>query len=355
MYKQKYRDMEITLEECFPKKERFECVERRIAFTVYFSDDCGIPERTGLLCIHGAGYSGRTFALLAQQLKQTPLDLSTYCLIAPDLRGHGDTVASDESDLSIETMVNDVEALYSGFLKRDPLCVTRLVMIGWSMGAAIAIKASLKGTIAENVVGLIAIDVVEGTAIESLKSMSSILAARPKGFASVESAVDWAISSGTSRRRQAAILSVPGMLKKGAVDDVQDRHRNHRPLPVFGQAPLLDSIPETSQASGEAKQSQYSYTWRTPLAESEKYWMGWFEGLSQAFLDVPCNKLLLLAGHDRLDTPLMIAQMQGKFQLAVIPKSGHAVHEDQPEIVAEKLAAFLSRYKLLQQRPILSG
>ena len=33
---------------------------------------------------------------------------------------------------------------------------------------------------------------------------------------------------------------------------------------------------------------------------------------------------------DRLDTPLTVGQMQGKFQLTVLPQAGHAIHEDQP-------------------------
>ena len=51
----------------------------------------------------------------------------------------------------------------------------------------------------------------------------------------------------------------------------------------------------------------------------------------------------MLAGTDRLDTPLMVAQMQGKFQLAVVPDAGHFVHEDRPERVAEILVGFARR------------
>lgn len=40
--------------------------------------------------------------------------------------------------------------------------------------------------------------------------------------------------------------------------------------------------------------------------------------------------------------------MQGKFQMHVIPKSGHAVHEDAPEQVADCIASFLVRNKLVQ-------
>ena len=38
----------------------------------------------------------------------------------------------------------------------------------------------------------------------------------------------------------------------------------------------------------------------------------WFKGLSGKFLSSRAGKLLLLAGTDRLDKPLMIGQMQGK-------------------------------------------
>jgi hypothetical protein len=37
----------------------------------------------------------------------------------------------------------------------------------------------------------------------------------------------------------------------------------------------------------------------------------WFKGLSGKFLGSRAGKLLLLAGTDRLDKPLMIGQMQG--------------------------------------------
>ena len=37
--------------------------------------------------------------------------------------------------------------------------------------------------------------------------------------------------------------------------------------------------------------------------------------------------MLVLAGTDRLDKELMIGQMQGKFQLVVVPDTGHMIHE----------------------------
>ncbi len=55
--------------------------------------------------------------------------------------------------------------------------------------------------------------------------------------------------------------------------------------------------------------------------------LGWFTGLSSKFLASRTARLLILAGTERLDKELMIGQMQGKFQLVVIPGVGHMVHE----------------------------
>jgi protein phosphatase methylesterase 1 len=81
--------------------------------------------------------------------------------------------------------------------------------------------------------------------------------------------------------------------------------------------------------------------WRTELEATCPFWEAWFSGLSATFLAAPCPKLLILAGTDRLDTPLNIAQMQGKFQLALIPAAGHAIQEDEPAKTAESIVSFL--------------
>ena len=49
-------------------------------------------------------------------------------------------------------------------------------------------------------------------------------------------------------------------------------------------------------------------TWRVDLAASEPHWQGWFQGLSQRFLDAPAAKMLLLAGVDRLDKELTVGK-----------------------------------------------
>lgn len=75
--------------------------------------------------------------------------------------------------------------------------------------------------------------------------------------------------------------------------------------------------------------------------------MGWFKGLSKVFLDVSCPKLLLLAGNDRMDTELTVAQMQGKFRLICFPNAvGHCMMEDDPRETAKTMHMFLEKFRI---------
>ena len=150
------------------------------------------------------------------------------------------------------------------------------------------------------------LDVVEGSAIEALGHMRTYLTSRPKTFASVLDAVAWHMRTRTIRCQRSAEVSVPSLLV---------------PAPTR---------PET-------------LTWRTDLAATAPWWEEWFKGMSSKFLTGRGAKLLILAGTDRLDRELMIGQMQGKFQLVVIPEAGHFVHEDVPGKVAGLLVEFYRR------------
>jgi len=55
-----------------------------------------------------------------------------------------------------------------------------------------------------------------------------------------------------------------------------------------------------------------AYVWRIDLGRTERFWSGWFQGLSATYLSIPVPKMLLLAGLDRLDRELTVGQMQGK-------------------------------------------
>lgn len=232
--------------------------------------------------------------------------LKTRCtVVAFDARGHGDTHTNNDFDLSADTQVQDAAALVHEFFASGPL--PRIVLCGHSMGGAVAVRLAASSLLP--IVGLVVIDVVEGTAMPALPYMASWLRNRPSEFTSVEKAIRYITRAGHVRNTESARVSV---------------------------RPQLSYNPDSKR-----------WMWRTRLEESNSFWKGWFEGLSSLFLSVSTAKMLVLANLDRLDKDLMIAQMQGKFQNILIPTAGHAVHEDQPDQTARALLDFLERNMFL--------
>jgi len=103
------------------------------------------------------------------------------------------------------------------------------------------------------------------------------------------------------------------------------------------------SVPSIISPTTSNSPAAPAFEWRAPLRSTAPYWSGvsfnlrfftltlsytgWFTGLSSRFLNARTARLLVLAGTDRLDKELMIGQMQGKFQLVVVPGVGHMLHE----------------------------
>jgi protein phosphatase methylesterase 1 len=80
-----------------------------------------------------------------------------------------------------------------------------------SMGGAIAARTGASGKI-KNLLGVVVVDVVEGTALAALSHMQNILENRPKSFDSIHSAIEWSVSSGMLKKLESARLSIPSQL-----------------------------------------------------------------------------------------------------------------------------------------------
>jgi protein phosphatase methylesterase 1 len=152
-----------------------------------------------------------------------------------------------------------------------------IVLVGHSLGGAVITDLANTGRLGASLLCYAVLDVVEGSAMDALQSMQTYLSSRPSGFATVRDGIDWHVRSRTIRNAVSARTSVPGLL---ALDET-------------------------------LKDSARPWRWRTDLAATQPFWEGWFVGLSKKFLGAKGGKLLLLAGTDRLDTELTIAQMQG--------------------------------------------
>lgn len=66
-----------------------------------------------------------------------------------------------------------------------------IVLIGHSMGGGIAVHIASNASIKKRIRGLIVIDVVEGSALESLGVMMNVLKRKPQEFHDYEDAVNW--------------------------------------------------------------------------------------------------------------------------------------------------------------------
>lgn len=252
-----------------------------------------------VLCVHGCGYTGLTWSLVANCLKDK------YRVVAPDLRGHGVTVSDDDLDLSAETLSQDLVDLCDLMFSNEK--DLSILIVGHSMGAAISVRAATGARI-KGLAGLVVVDVVEGTALAALPHMMGVINSRPQSFTSLQEAIHWATRTGMSKNRQSAAVSVPSQLVKAGAES--------------------------------------GYRWRVPLAQTRQHWEGWYRGLSSMFLGIPVPKMLILAGTDRLDRELTIGQMQGKFQLVLLPTAGHAIQEDEPSQLSTHLLNFLHRFRI---------
>ncbi|KAF9918851.1 hypothetical protein BX616_005026 [Lobosporangium transversale] len=287
--------------------------EAEITFNIYETHgNSGAPV---FVMHHGAGLSALSFALTAKEIKN--IVNKDASVLSFDCRGHGETMSSDDNNLSLDRLAKDLKNVIHAVYGDHP---PEIILVGHSMGGAVVSEAASRGMI-PNLIGVAVLDIVEGVAIETLANMNGWLEKRPNMFRSLDKVVQWGVKSGTVRNVESARVSCPSLV-------------------ILSK----DSTVENP-----------CYIWRTDLAASEQYWKEWFTGLTQKFLSAKAGRLLVLAGTDRLDKDMTIAQMQGKFQMLVFPNSGHAIQEDEPDRMAHELVAFWKRNErlVLPPRPFL--
>ena len=127
--------------------------------------------------------------------------------------------------------------------------------------------------------------------MDALPFMESIVKNRPLKFNSLQEVIKYGVSSGTVRDIRSARVSMPAQV-----------------------------VESTDEKTGKSV-----YVWRTDLLASKEYWVEWFTGLTNCFLDLRTPKQLLLAGNERMDKDLTIAHMQGKFKMVVVENVGHVI------------------------------
>ena len=277
-----------------------QCFDRIIwlgSIPIYWSGDSGPI----VLCLHGAGLSAGSFAPAAA------LSKSIHCqIVSFDFRAHGQNQLEEgEYDMTSKNLVSDAILVLSFIQRNNP--TSNIVLVGHSMGGAIASKAGLEyQSIGGLIKGLILIDIAEGSALRSLKYIDTVISQKPKEFESIEKAIEWAYTSNTIKSLNSARVSIPTQVKicEGGVE------------------------------------------WRTDLKITQEFWEDWFRGMNDAFLAFEGPKQLFVAGHDRVDQQMSIAHKQGKYKHTVFLNVGHMIHEDNPGRFMAELNKFLATFKI---------
>ncbi|KAG6329914.1 hypothetical protein ID866_9174 [Astraeus odoratus] len=201
-------------------------------------------ERGGIFVLHhGAGYSGTGFACLAKEISE--LMKGEVGIFAFDARRHGKTTATQsDEDLSMDILVEDLCALIHKVFP-DPATAPVFMLVGHSMGGSVVVHACPKlQELKYMIAGVAVLDVVEGTAMEALPHMHSLLNTRPEGFDSVEEAIEWHVDTHTINNPTSARISVPSVL-----------------------------VPRDSTLSPRTRVNEsLEHRWRTPLRSTAPYW-----------------------------------------------------------------------------------
>ncbi|CDJ53067.1 protein phosphatase methylesterase 1, putative [Eimeria brunetti] len=307
-------------------------------FRVYSSGSSGPL----LFLLHGAGHTSLSWACFTRLLREGSLPLRVF---AYDARGHGATMCADNKTLSAEVLTEDgiaiVQYLFNRLVKeelspsgtrqeasqeskrvegateeasksqRDPDSLPSVILVGHSMGGAIATRMAASGRVPQ-LHGLMVLDVVEGTALAALPQMAAFVSRFPSLFTSCKEAVNWSIFAGLLCNKSSAAISIPSQLVKTT----------------------RGALPATHKGAEKGPPDEEVWTWRVDVMATEPYWEGWFRGMSQAFLASRCVKILICSSSDRLDKELMIAHMQGKFQVQIVSGSGHVIEVNEIATVA---------------------
>jgi protein phosphatase methylesterase 1 len=269
-------------------------------FNVYRHGNKGIL----FFCVHGAGYTGLSFAQLAEALK-TKIECQ---IVAPDLRGHGKTECEDPFNFSKDRIVQDLAAIYVK-LYPDEDSRPYAFVLGHSMGGAMAIRLCRDNLISK-VLSLVVIDVVEGTALSSLSNMPQVLRRRPQHFKTLEAAIHWSTTTTDSLcRLPGARQTVPTQLRKDEKTGV--------------------------------------YEWICDLRKTQPFWVEWFTGISHEFLSCKQGKVLIIGHVDSMDSDLIRAEMEGKYQNVIVQDAGHAIHENDAEAVTNVIKSIYQRFEVL--------
>lgn len=268
--------------------------------------DWGNPEAPPLLLIHGGKDHCRNWDWVARVLSDR------FHIIAPDLRGHGDSQWAAGNAYSMSDYVYDILELV------EQLRLAPVSIIGHSLGGAIALKYT--GLCPEKVSRVVAIEGL-GSAPDSLKdqeqasanqrmqhwvsTMQRLAARKPRRYATQQQAID--------RMQQVN-------------DHLSAEHARH--LAIHGSRQHEDG----------------SYSWKyDPYVSAYHPFDMSAAHTRQLWSSIECPVLLVRGEDSWASNPAIDGRSEyfSRAQVVNIPDAGHWVHHDQFDSFMAAVEAFL--------------
>jgi len=268
--------------------------------------DWGNPSQAPLLLIHGGRDHARSWDWVARDLRRD------YHVIAPDLRGHGDSSWVTGGHYTIQEFVLDIARLLEAL---DDFPVT---IIGHSLGGAVSIYYA--ALFPERVKKLVAIEGL-GPAPQLVRELES---------ANIwERSLEWIdrvreFSKRQPRRYPSIEAAAKRMLEENSF--LSPEQANH--LTVHGVARNEDG----------------TFSWKFDNYTRIFYPQRWdSEQMRQLWGRIRCPTLLMRGTESWASDPAIDGRMEafGNARLVNVPEAGHWVHHDRLDVFLREVRAFL--------------
>ena len=268
--------------------------------------DWGNPTAPPLILLHGGRDHCRNWDWVAQDLRKD------FHIVAPDLRGHGDSAYSPSGDYSMQAFVYDL----AQFIHQQKLAPVRIV--AHSLGGGIALRYT--GVFPETVAKLVA--------IEGLGPSPAQQAARAKRTAA-ERLRQWVgdtrALAGRVPRRYASIEEAYGRMQG------ENRHLT----PEQARYLTVHGVSQNEDGSYSWKFDNYVRSFSPVDFQPEE--------LQALWANITCPVLLINGKESWASDPVRDGQL-GFFQdarAAAFDGAGHWVHHDRLDAFLAEVRAFL--------------
>jgi len=268
--------------------------------------DWGNPGAPALVLVHGGRDHARSWDALAAALRER------WHVVAPDLRGHGDSDHAPGSRYDIPDFVLDLAALI------DTLGVETVTLIGHSLGGAVVLHHA--GVFPERVAKVAALEGL-GPAPELRERLLAVPAA--------ERLRSWV-------GEMQALATRPAR-RYASIDEAVARMQQ-------ANAHLAPALARHLTVHGLRRDADGHYVWKfDPLVRGSSPVRPDYDGLVQIWEKIRCPVLLLRGEESWASDPSQDGRLKhfSDAKLVNVPNAGHWLHHDQPERFEREICAFL--------------